>query len=49
MVPFAGWEMAVSFTSLIEEHNTVRSKAGLFDISHMGRLEISGSEAEALL
>ncbi len=49
IVPFAGWEMAVTFTSLIEEHTTVRTKAGLFDISHMGRLEISGSESEALL
>ena len=36
MVPFANWEMPVSFSGLIEEHNAVRKNVGMFDISHMG-------------
>ncbi len=42
MVDFAGWSMPVLFTSIIEEHTWTRQKAGLFDVSHMGRLEITG-------
>lgn len=49
MVPFAGWEMPVWYTSLIAEHRAVREAAGLFDISHMGRLEIVGLGATAYL
>jgi len=46
LVPFAGWEMPVRYQSTIEEHNTVRRAAGLFDVGHMGVLEISGEHAE---
>jgi aminomethyltransferase len=49
MVDFAGWEMPIQYTSIIDEHNTVRSAAGLFDISHMGRLSLSGPDAVSLL
>ena len=42
MVDFAGWDMPIQYTSIIEEHQTVRSAAGLFDISHMGRLSFGG-------
>ncbi|WP_320675816.1 glycine cleavage system aminomethyltransferase GcvT [Prochlorococcus sp. MIT 1300] len=42
MVPFAGWEMPVQFSGLIQEHNSVRNNAGVFDISHMGVLRIDG-------
>jgi aminomethyltransferase len=42
MVPFAGWEMAVQFTGLVQEHNAVRSGCGVFDISHMGVLTLRG-------
>ena len=40
MVPFAGWEMAVQFAGLLEEHRAVRQGCGLFDISHMGVLRL---------
>lgn len=46
MVPFGGWDMPVQYTSILEEHKAVRTGAGLFDISHMGRL--SFGEADAL-
>lgn len=49
MVDFAGWDMPVQYTSIIEEHQTVRSAAGLFDISHMGRLSFTGPDALALI
>ena len=39
MVDFAGWEMPVQYTSIVDEHNAVRKAVGLFDISHMGRLQ----------
>ncbi len=42
MVPFAGWEMPIQFAGLIKEHQAVRNKAGLFDISHMGILLLQG-------
>ena len=45
MVPFAGWEMPVQYAGIIAEHQAVRGAAGLFDISHMGRLYIHGPEA----
>lgn len=45
MVPFAGWEMPVQYRSILEEHRATRSRAGLFDISHMGEIEIRGKDA----
>ena len=49
IVPFAGWEMPVQYTSILAEARAVRSASGLFDVSHMGRLQISGLDAAALL
>lgn len=45
MVPFAGFLMPVQYTGIIEEHRHVRSKVGLFDVSHMGEIEVRGPEA----
>lgn len=45
MVDFAGWEMPVQYSTIIEEHNAVRNTAGLFDIAHMGRLQFTGPDA----
>ena len=45
MVDFAGWDMPVQYTSIIEEHNNVRNNAGLFDVSHMGEIYVYGKEA----
>jgi len=45
MVDFAGWEMPVSYSGIIDEHLAVRSAAGLFDVSHMGIAEVSGDGA----
>jgi len=47
MVEFAGWEMPVEYTGLTQEHLAVRSAAGIFDVSHMGELEIAGKDALA--
>ncbi|HEX2195043.1 MAG TPA: glycine cleavage system aminomethyltransferase GcvT [Candidatus Limnocylindria bacterium] len=47
MVPFAGYEMPVQYTSIVEEHRAVRQAAGLFDLSHMGEVLVSGPEALA--
>src|SRR5688572_3273238 len=49
MVPFAGWEMPVEYSGLIGEHLAVRNAAGLFDVSHMGELEVAGPGALAFL
>jgi aminomethyltransferase len=49
MVPFAGWEMPVQYAGIVEEVKSVRERAGLFDVSHMGRLFVSGPDALALL
>ncbi len=49
MVPFAGYQMPVSYTSIREEYDAVRQDAGLFDISHMAPFELSGSERLTLL
>ena len=49
MVPFAGWEMAVQFGGLLQEHQAVRQSCGLFDISHMGVLRLSGSDVKDAL
>ncbi|MDG3003028.1 glycine cleavage system aminomethyltransferase GcvT [Paludisphaera mucosa] len=45
MVDFAGWSMPVQYTSIVEEHQAVRSGVGLFDVSHMGRLAFDGPKA----
>ena len=47
MVPFAGWEMPVEYSGITAEHMAVRTRAGLFDVSHMGQIEIAGKEALA--
>jgi aminomethyltransferase len=49
MVPFAGWEMPVQYEGVIPEHKAVRSDAGVFDVSHMGELEVEGPTARDLL
>ncbi|MFO7675156.1 MAG: glycine cleavage system aminomethyltransferase GcvT [bacterium] len=49
MVEFAGYDLPVQFRGIITEHHRVRSTVGVFDVSHMGRLEVSGGEAEAWL
>jgi glycine cleavage system T protein (aminomethyltransferase) len=45
LVPFAGWEMPVQYTSIQEEHRAVRERVGLFDVSHMGQIHLSGPGA----
>jgi glycine hydroxymethyltransferase len=49
MVPFAGWDMPVWYTSVIEEHNATRDAAGLFDVSHMGVYQVEGPAASTFL
>lgn len=49
LIEFGGWEMPVHYTSITEEHLAVRNAAGLFDISHMGEMTVSGSRAAAFL
>lgn len=49
MVPFAGWNMPVQYTSIMDEHAAVRTAAGIFDISHMGQFVVSGPGALAWL
>ena len=49
LVPFAGWEMPVQYTSIIDEHRAVRTSAGVFDVSHMGQLRIAGDGARDYL
>jgi aminomethyltransferase len=49
IVPFAGWEMPLQFAGIVEEHHAVRRRAGLFDVSHMGRLTAEGPDAAAFL
>ena len=49
MVPFAGWEMPVQYTSVMDEHLAVRKAAGLFDVSHMGVYQAEGHDAMAFL
>src|SRR5690349_17538243 len=49
MVPFAGWEMPVQYAGVGEEHRAVRTDAGVFDVSHMGELEVEGPRARELL
>jgi aminomethyltransferase len=47
MVPFAGWDMPVEYSGITAEHLAVRERAGLFDVSHMGEIEIAGKDALA--
>ncbi|MBI5381696.1 MAG: glycine cleavage system aminomethyltransferase GcvT [Opitutae bacterium] len=49
LVDFAGWEMPVQYRSILEEHKTVRRAAGLFDVSHMGEVDVRGPGALAYL
>src|SRR5438067_10341442 len=49
LVPFAGWEMPVQYKGVIPEHRAVRTDCGVFDVSHMGELEVEGPRARELL
>ncbi len=49
LVPFAGWEMPVQYSSIAEEHRAVRTRAGVFDVSHMGELRVEGNGAREYL
>jgi aminomethyltransferase len=49
LVPFAGWEMPVQYTGIGEEHRAVRTRAGVFDVSHMGQLRLAGAGAREYL
>ncbi len=48
-IDFGGWDLPVQFTGIMDEHQAVRSRAGLFDVSHMGEVEVSGAGCEAWL
>ncbi|MEN6311612.1 MAG: glycine cleavage system aminomethyltransferase GcvT, partial [Acidobacteriota bacterium] len=47
MVEFCGWEMPIEYKGIIDEHMAVRTKAGLFDVSHMGEVLVTGRDALA--
>ena len=49
LIEFGGWEMPVQYSSIVDEHHAVRRAAGIFDISHMGEICVSGPSAEAFL
>src|SRR5579871_3285832 len=49
MVEFGGWEMPVQYSGILDEHEAVRTRAGLFDVSHMGEFKVEGPDAEAFL
>jgi aminomethyltransferase len=49
MVPFAGWEMPVQYEGVMPEHRAVRTDAGVFDVSHMGQIDVEGPHAHELL
>ena len=49
LVPFAGWEMPVQYAGVIAEHRAVRTDSGVFDVSHMGEIEVEGPRAQELL
>jgi aminomethyltransferase len=49
MVPFAGWEMPVQYEGVVAEHRAVRGDSGVFDVSHMGEIEVEGPRARELL
>ena len=45
MVDFGGWDMPVEYSGVIDEHRAVRERVGLFDVSHMGEIEVRGRQA----
>src|SRR5919107_5241719 len=47
MVEFGGWDMPVEYSGIVNEHLAVRTRAGLFDVSHMGEIELAGKDALA--
>ena len=47
MAPFAGWEMPIYYSGIVEEHTAVRERVGVFDVSHLGRARVRGAEAGA--
>jgi len=49
MTGFGGWNMPVCYSSIVEEHHAVRNQVGIFDISHMGQIEVSGPAAKLWL
>ncbi|NIQ01139.1 MAG: glycine cleavage system aminomethyltransferase GcvT, partial [Nitrospinaceae bacterium] len=49
MVPFAGWHMPIQFAGVLEEHRAVRESVGVFDVSHMGEIEVRGRQAKSFL
>jgi aminomethyltransferase len=49
MVPFGGWDMPLEYSGIVSEHMAVRTNVGLFDVSHMGEIEIEGKDALALV
>jgi aminomethyltransferase len=49
IVPFAGWEMPVQYTGIVDEHQAVRTACGIFDVSHMGELAMTGEHAAAVV
>ena len=49
MIPFAGWDMPVWYSSVLEEHTAVRQAAGLFDVTHMGVFQVEGPDASIFL
>src|SRR5271156_5642072 len=49
MVNFGGWDMPLEYTGILSEHEAVRTRAGLFDVSHMGEIEIRGQGALELV
>ena len=49
IVDFGGWDMPVQYEGILKEVNHVRSKAGMFDVSHMGRVNITGKDSESFL
>ncbi|MBX3237545.1 MAG: glycine cleavage system aminomethyltransferase GcvT [Nitrospiraceae bacterium] len=49
LVDFAGWEMPIQYSGVLDEYHTVRAKAGLFDVSHMGRISVTGPGSLAFL
>lgn len=46
MVPFGGFEMPIQYSDIVDEHNAVRQACGVFDVSHMGEVLVTGEEAE---
>src|ERR1700730_11906257 len=49
LIDFGGWEMPVQYSGILEEHKAVRERVGIFDVSHMGELEVTGRGARDFL